>query len=77
MAVLRKDLFELGRPHTHTKIQFGDRGYWMELGTDYLPYGTIFTGILNFQMEDYCAFPSAERTDGSLHRTTSLPPVYL
>lgn len=55
MAVLGKDLFDLGRPHTHAKIQFGDRGYWVELGTDCLPYGTILTEILNLQMEDYCA----------------------
>lgn len=55
MAVLGKDLFDLGRPDTHTKIQFGDRGYWVELNADCLPYGTILTEILNFQMEDYCA----------------------
>lgn len=55
MAVLGKDLFDLGRPDTHTKIQFGDRGYWVELGTNCLPYGTILTEILNLQMEDYCA----------------------
>ena len=29
MAVLGKDIFDLYRPHTHTKIQFGDKGYWL------------------------------------------------
>ena len=40
MAVLGKDIFDLYRPHTHTKIQFGDKGYWVEWGTDCLPYGS-------------------------------------
>lgn len=39
MAVLGKDIFDLYRPHTHTKIQFGDKGYWVEWDTDCLPYG--------------------------------------
>ena len=47
MAVLGKDIFDLYRPHTHTKIQFGDKGYWVEWGTDCLPYGSILTEILN------------------------------
>ena len=36
MAVLGKDIFDLYRPHTHTKIQFGDKGYWVEWDTDCL-----------------------------------------
>ena len=43
MAVLGKDIFDLYRPHTHTKIQFGDKGYWVEWGTDCLPYGSTLT----------------------------------
>lgn len=54
MAVLGKDIFDLYRPHTHTKIQFGDKGYWVEWGTDCLPYGSILTEILNCSITDYC-----------------------
>ena len=53
MAVLGKDIFDLYRPHTHTKIQFGDKGYWVEWGTDCLPYGSILTEILNCSITDY------------------------
>ena len=59
MAVLGKDIFDLYRPHTHTKIQFGDKGYWVEWGTDCLPYGSILTEILNCSITDYCAKLSA------------------
>ena len=59
MAVLGKDIFDLYRPHTHTKIQFGDKGYWVEWGTDCLPYGSILTEILNCNIADYCAKLSA------------------
>lgn len=53
MAVLGKDIFDLSRPHTHTKIQFGEKGYWVEWGTDCLPYGSILTEILNYSITDY------------------------
>lgn len=53
MAVLGKDIFDLYRPHTHTKIQFGDKGYWVEWDTDCLPYGSILTEILNCSITDY------------------------
>ena len=59
MAVLGKDIFDLYRPHTHTKIQFGDKGYWVEWGTDCLPYGSILTEILNCNITDYRAKLSA------------------
>lgn len=59
MAVLGKDIFDLYRPHTHTQIQFGDKGYWVEWGTDCLPYGSILTQILNCSITDYCAKLSA------------------
>ena len=59
MAVLGKDIFDLYRPHTHTKIQFGDKGYWVEWDTDCLPYGSILTEILNCSITDYCAKLSA------------------
>lgn len=59
MAVLGKDIFDLSRPHTHTKIQFGEKGYWVEWGTDCLPYGSILTEILNCSITDYCAKLSA------------------
>ena len=52
-------MFDLYRLHTHTKIQFGDKGYWVEWGTDCLPYGSILTEILNCSITDYCAKLSA------------------
>lgn len=55
MGVLGKDIFDLHRPHTHTKIQFGEKGYWVEWVPDCLPYGTTLTTILNCNIEDYCA----------------------
>lgn len=55
MAVMGKDVFDLYRPHTHTKIQFGDKGYWVEWGSDCLPYGAILTEILNCSIADYTA----------------------
>ena len=45
MAVLGKDLFDLGRPDTHTKIQFGDRGYWVELNAGVM--GRRVGGVLD------------------------------
>lgn len=59
MAVLGKDIFDLYRPHTHTKIQFGDKGYWVEWVTDCLPYGATLTEILNCSITDYSAKLSA------------------
>ena len=73
MAVLGKDLFDLHRPHTHTKIQFGDRGYWVEWVPDRLPYGTILTEILNFQMEHYCAKLAAVEQAIAAHAPEHLP----
>ena len=59
MAVMGKDVFDLYRPHTHTKIQFGDKGYWVEWVSDCLPYGAILTEILNYNIADYNAKLSA------------------
>ena len=46
-------------PTPTLKIQFGDKGYWVEWGTDCLPYGSILTEILNCSITDYCAKLSA------------------
>lgn len=59
MAVMGKDVFDLYRPHTHTKIQFGDKGYWVEWVSDCLPYGAVLTEILNSNIADYTGKLSA------------------
>lgn len=59
MAVMGKDVFDLYRPHTHTKIQFGDKGSWVERDSDGLPYGAVLTEILNYSITDYIAKLSA------------------
>ena len=48
MGVLGKDLFDLSRPRTHVKIQFGATGYWVEHAAAPLPYGTVLTELLNY-----------------------------
>ena len=30
MGVLGKDLFDIDRPRTHVKVQFGQSAYWVE-----------------------------------------------
>ena len=51
MGVLGKDLFDIYRPRTHLKIQFGTFGYWVENKTTPLPYGTVLTELLNYDTE--------------------------
>ena len=43
MGVLGKDLFDLQRPHTNTKVEFGAFGYWVEFVPDLQPYGAVLT----------------------------------
>ena len=46
MGILGKDLFDYTRPHTNTKIEFGDACYWVEDNPEPQPYGTVLTEIL-------------------------------
>ena len=47
MGVLGKDLFDINRPRTHIKVQFGATGYWVEDEPAVIPYGTTLTELLN------------------------------
>jgi len=47
MGVLGKDLFDIDRPCTHVKVQFGAMGYWVEDDHTIIPYGTALTELLN------------------------------
>ena len=53
MAVLGKDLFDLSRPCTHTKVLFGEKGYWVEDRSELHPYGAALTDLLDYPAERY------------------------
>lgn len=53
MGVLGKDLFDWRRPHTHTKIQFGQIAYWVEDKLVAHPYGETLVELLNYDPGDY------------------------
>ena len=53
MAMLGKDLLDFRRPLTHTKVQFGEKLYWIEENTQGIPYGTVLTGLLNYDATVY------------------------
>ncbi len=53
MAVLGKDLLDFRRPLTHTKVQFGEKQYWIEENSKGIPYGTVLTELLNFDATAY------------------------
>lgn len=52
MAVLGKDLFDIYRPRTHVKVQFGTDGYWVEDDPVRIPYGAALTELLNYDGGD-------------------------
>ncbi len=52
MGVLGKDLFDIDRPRTHVKVQFGERGYWAEDDPAMIPYGAALTELLNYDSGD-------------------------
>ena len=54
MGVLGKDLFDFRRPITHTKVQFGEDGYWVEDRTKAVPYGTTLLAVLKLDARKYC-----------------------
>ena len=53
MGVLGKDLFDIHRSITHTKIQFGEKAYWVEDNPKPIPYGTVLVDVLNFDVLRY------------------------
>lgn len=55
MGVLGKDLFDIHRPRTHVKVQFGTDGYWVEDDSAMIPYGTALTALLNYGSGDTAA----------------------
>ena len=54
MGVLGKDLFDFRRPLTHTRVQFGEDGYWIEDDPEVIPYGTTLLGVLQLDARKYC-----------------------
>ena len=53
MGILGKDLFDIGRPRTHVKVQFGQSAYWVEHDPTPHPYGEILTELLNYDVAPY------------------------
>ncbi len=43
MGVLGKDMFDIDRPRTHVKVQFGQSAYWVEHDPTPHPYGEVLT----------------------------------
>lgn len=62
MGVLGKDLFDIGRPRTHVKIQFGQNAYWVEHDPTPHPYCEVLTELLNYDVAPY------EQTLAVLHQ---------
>ena len=59
MGILGKDLYDLRRPHTHTKILFGETGYWVEDNPTPFAYGETLLAILEYDASEY--FESLEQ----------------
>ena len=53
MGVLGKDLFDINRPRTHVKVQFGKDSYWIEDNSTPHPYGEVLTELLNYDFAPY------------------------
>ena len=53
MGVLGKDLFDIGRPRTHVKVQFRQNAYWVERDPTPHPYGETLTKLLNYDVAPY------------------------
>ena len=53
MAMLGKDLLDFRRSLTHSKVQFGEKAYWIEENPKEIPYGTILTELLNYDATAY------------------------
>lgn len=53
MGVLGKDPFNIDRPRTHVKVQFGQNAYWVEHDQTPHPYGEVLTELLNYDVALY------------------------
>ena len=53
MGVLGKDLFDLHRPQTNTKVEFGTSVYWVEDRPEAQPYGAVLTEVLNLDVAPF------------------------
>ena len=53
MGVLGKDLFDIDRPRTHVKVQFGQSAYWVEYDPTPHPYGEVLAELLNYDAAPY------------------------
>lgn len=53
MGVLGKDLFDIGRPRAHVKVQLGQNAYWVEYDSTPHPYGEVLTELLNYDVAPY------------------------
>jgi hypothetical protein len=53
MAILGKDLLDLHRPRTNTRVEFGASCYWVESAPNPQPYGAILTEVLNLGTEPF------------------------
>lgn len=53
MGILGKDLLDYTRPHTHTKVLFGEAGYWVESFPERQPYGAVLTEVLNLDARPF------------------------
>ena len=53
MGILGKDLFDIDRPRTHVKVQFGQSAYWVEHDPAPHPYGETLTELLNYDVTPY------------------------
>lgn len=52
-GALGKDLFDLGRPYTHTKVHFGGEQYWVEYNPTPMPYGATLVLLLQYDAGEY------------------------
>lgn len=55
MGVLGKDIFDLSRPQTSTRVRFGEEGYWVEDVPEMQVYGSTLTEILNLDLAPFQA----------------------
>lgn len=52
-GILGKDLFDLDRPYTHTKVHFGNEQYWIEYNPLPMPYGATLMLLLQYDAGEY------------------------
>lgn len=53
MGILGKDMFDMDRMYTNTRVEFGAAGYWVEEKVYPLPYGFVLTEILNMDVTPF------------------------